>query len=58
MSERRSTDEAQCFTLDELRHDRSRVVSAAKEDRGAIVVDEQGQRRFSIWIPQGPITDD
>jgi hypothetical protein len=58
MSKRHGTDEVQSFTLDELRHDQARVIDAAKGDRGAIVVDENGQRRFTIWFPQGPIQDD
>jgi hypothetical protein len=39
MANRHDTTEAQCFTFEEFRSDPSRVVSAAKEDRGAIVVD-------------------
>jgi hypothetical protein len=58
MSERHGTDGVQTFTFDELRHDQARVIDAAKGDRGAIVVDEKGQRIYSIWIPQGPIGSD
>jgi hypothetical protein len=58
MSNRRNATEARRFTFEEFRSDRSRVVTAAKEERGAIVVDEKGQRIYSIWIPQGPIGDD
>ena len=58
MSDQPRTNQAQRFTLEELRRDRSRVVTAAKENRGAIVVDDKGQRRFSLWIPQGPIDHD
>jgi hypothetical protein len=41
------------FTIDQLRRERQRVVSAARQREGAIVVDKKGERRFSIWIPQG-----
>ena len=58
MSDRRGTkDSTRKFTLDQLREDRSRVVSAAKKDGGCIVVDEEGHRLFSLWIPQEPLTE-
>ena len=41
-----------------LRDERSRVVKAAKTKGGCIVVDKEGQRLFSIWIPQTPVSDD
>lgn len=46
------------FTIEQLRTDRARVVMAAKGQEGAVVVDTQGERRFSIWIPQGPLAAD
>lgn len=58
MSNRRGTKDAtRKFTLDQLREDRPRVVSAAKKDGGCIVVDKKGHRLFSLWIPQTPLTD-
>jgi hypothetical protein len=51
---RRRTQE---FTLDQLRNDRVRVISAAKKGGGCIVVDTEGKRLFSLWIPQTPIAD-
>ncbi len=58
MSDRRGTKQGERqFTLDQLRDDRSRVVSAAKKDGGCIVIDKQGQRLFSLWIPQTPLGD-
>jgi hypothetical protein len=45
------------FTFDQLREDRSRVVSAAKKDGGCIVVNNEGQRLCSLWIPQSPVSD-
>ena len=56
MSDQATKPEAEQFTIEELRHEHARVVRAAKQTEGAIVVDERGQRRFSIWIPPG--TDD
>jgi len=56
MSDRRGTKQGtRQFTLDQLRDERSRVVKAAKTEGGCIVVDKEGQRLFSIWIPQTPI---
>ena len=56
MSERRSTKrKTRQFTLDDLRQNRSRVVRAAKKDGGCIVVDKNGQRLFTLCIPQGPV---
>ena len=43
------------FTIEQLRGERSRVLVAAKEPGGVIVVDEQGERRFSLSIPHGPL---
>jgi hypothetical protein len=58
MSDRRGTKQGtREFTLDQLRDDRPRVVSAAKQEGGCFVVDKEGQRLFSIWIPQTPIAD-
>jgi hypothetical protein len=57
MSDRRGTKQERQFTLDQLRDDRSRVVGAAKKDGGCIVIDKQGQRLFSLWIPQTPLDD-
>ena len=48
-------DEPTRFTIEQMRTERLRVIKAAKQTGGAIVVDEHGARRFSIWIPQGPI---
>lgn len=44
------------FTFDQLRDKRehARIIAAAK-DGGCIVVDENGERRLSIWIPQEPL---
>ena len=56
MSDRRSTKpKAPHFTLEDLRVNRSRAVTAAKKDGGCIVVDNQGQRLLSLWIPQEPL---
>jgi hypothetical protein len=56
MSDQRGTKQAtRQFTLDQLRADRSRVVTAAKKDGGCIVVDQEGRRLFSLWIPQAPL---
>jgi len=41
--------------LEQLRGEHSRVASAAKKDGGCIVVDQKGQRIFSLWIPQKPL---
>lgn len=58
MSDRRGTKQGtRQFTVDQLRGDRSRVVSAAKKDGGCVVVDKEGRRLFSLWIPQEPLTD-
>ena len=46
------------FTLDQLRENRSRVISAAKKGGGCIVVDKDGKRIFSLWIPQQPVAAD
>jgi len=43
------------FTIEQLRHARSRVATAAKQDGGCIVVDKEGHRIFSLWIPQEPL---
>ena len=56
MADHRGTKSAtRRFTLDQLRGDTSRVASAAKKDGGCIVVDQEGQRIFSLWIPQEPL---
>ena len=58
MSDRRGTKQGtRQFTLDQLRANRSRVVTAAKKDGGCIVVGKEGQRLFSLWIPQTPLAD-
>ena len=40
------------FTREQLRQDPLRVVGAAKEDGGCMVVDNDGQKLFSLWYPQ------
>ena len=56
MSDRRGTKQGTPhFTLEQLRENRSRAVAAAKKGGGCIVVDKEGQRLFSLWIPQGPL---
>jgi hypothetical protein len=56
MSDRRDTKQGtRQFTMDELREEQSRVVTAAKKDGGCVVVDKEGQQLFSLWIPQEPI---
>ena len=56
MSDHRGTKPAtRQFTLEQLRGEHSRVASAAKKDGGCIVVDQKGQRIFSLWIPQEPL---
>jgi hypothetical protein len=56
MSDQRGTKQrTRQFTLDQLRADRPRVVTAAKKDGGCIVVDKEGRRLFSLWIPQAPL---
>jgi hypothetical protein len=58
MSGRRDTKQGtRQFTLDELRANRSRVVNGAKNG-GCIVVDKEGRRLFSLWIPQTPLGSD
>ena len=58
MSGRRAKKDAmRKFTLHQLRNDRSRVVGGAKKADGCIIVDENGQRLFSLWIPQEPFTE-
>lgn len=59
MSDRRGTKrDTRHFTLDQLRDDSPRVFSAAKKDGGCFVVDKEGKRLFSVWIPQTPVSDD
>jgi hypothetical protein len=42
-------------TRDQLSTDRELVAAAARQPGGVQVVDEQGRRRFTIWIPMEPI---
>ena len=59
MSARRSKKPgARQFTIEQLRDDHARVIKAAKKAGGVIVVDSEGQRRFSLWIPQNTIATD
>jgi hypothetical protein len=58
MSDRRARKDAtRKFSLEQVRADRARVLSAARKGGGCIVVDEKGERLFSLWIPQTPISD-
>ena len=48
---------ARRFTLEQLRADRAQVIEAAKQPGGAVVVDDNGRLRFTMWIP-GPLDCD
>ncbi len=43
------------FTLDQLRSEHALLASAAREADGCIVVDSDGRKIFSLWIPQEPL---
>jgi len=57
MPDRRATHPER-FTLDQLRHEPSKVAKAAKQEGGCIVVDEKGHRLCGISIPQSPVDFD
>jgi hypothetical protein len=57
MPDRRATPPEK-FTLDQLRDEPSTVAKAAKQEGGCIVVDKEGHRLCSLWIPQRPVDFD
>lgn len=39
------------ITLDELKRDHRKAARMARSDHGVDVVDDQGKKIFSLWIP-------